>query len=181
MILFRNLERRQRLLARISGRPVSEFRPLVIKDTFRKFVDKKSKGLSECEVAAFTQRLFLFLNRAASINRGSQSTSSLTSLYAHMRKGGRSLGAGSWGEFKRDVCDLMMLCQRYRVDLKSITGMQHGLGVPRIEDLEALLTWCRKNNVDLKSITGMQMGLGVPKIEDLNRFLATNKISPNEG
>ena len=59
--------------------------------------------------------------------------------------------------------------------LKSITGMQHGKGMPKENDIAELKQWCSIDGVVdmslLKSITGMQAGKGMLKREVFVRLI----------
>lgn len=87
------------------------------------------------------------------------------------------------GEYKKKVFAL----------LRSVTGMQHGKGMPKIDSLNELILWCEKR-VDksqqgglseveaeeysqkvfalFRSVTGMQNGKGMPKIESLSTLFS---------
>ena len=176
--LVRNLERRQALLTRISKKETGDVPDIVIKDTLLKFLDKKYKKLDAEGVKDLNKRIFMLLNRAASLVDKKQDTAPITSMYAYPYTGARPINENSYGDFLNEVKEIIHLCKQYGVDLKSITGMQAGLGVPKVDDLNKLLTWVKENKesgVDLKSITGMQAGLGVPKVDDLNKLLTEIK------
>lgn len=169
--LIRNLKRRRGLLARVSGKEISEIPDILIKDTLLRFLDKKYKGLEKTEVADINNRIFILLNRAASLVENKQDTSPVTAMYGSQYKGARRLTENSLRNFKNEVIGIIKLCRENNVSLKSITGMQSGLGVPKVEELDKLLKWSKDNGVDLKSITGMQSGLGAPKVEELDKLM----------
>src|SRR3989338_8453884 len=170
--LIRNLERRKGLLARISKREVGDIPDIVIKDTLLKFLDKKYKGMEQEEIKDLNKRLFALINRAADLVTKKQDTAPVTSMYACQYADARPIDEQSYGEFLEEVKTIIELCKQHHISLKSITGMQHGLGVPDVKKLDGLLAWCTNSNVDLKSITGMQNGLGVPDVKKLDGLLA---------
>ena len=137
--LIRNINRRQGLLALISNKEKGDIPDIIVKETLLKFLDKQYKGLEESEITDLNQRIFMLINRAASIAHNRQDTSPVTSMYAYQQKGAREIDENPYYEFKNEVKSIITLCQKYGVSIKSITGMQHGLGVPKIETLDSLL------------------------------------------
>ena len=175
--LIRNLERRQGLIARISKKEAGEFPEIVIKDTLLKFLDKKYKGLGRDEIADLNKRIFALMNRVASLTTKKQDTSPVTAMYAYPYTGARPINEKSYSEFLEEVKIIIALCNQYGISLKSITGMQNGLGIPDTAKLDALMKWheVNKDKIDLKSITGMQAGLGIPTIDELENLLLVLK------
>lgn len=183
--LVSNLERRGRLLARISQKEVGDIPEIVIKDTFLKFLDKKYKGLGreyeeldgenddllKKKITDLNKRIFTLLNRSASIADKKQDTSPVTTMYAYPYAEARPIDENSYSEFKNEVKGIIELCKKHGASLKSITGMQAGLGLPKLKELDELLRWSAEKKVDFKSITGMQNGLGVPSPERYNEIL----------
>lgn len=177
--LLRNLERRRGLLARTSGKEKEEIPEIVIKDTLLRFLDKQYQGLkrkygkleAKKIISGLNRRIFALINRAASLAEKKQDTAVVTSLYSRPSKGARKINESSYREFLREVKEIIKLCREYNVSIKSITGMQHGLGIPDTEKLEALLNWCQQKGVKFKSITGMQIGKGIPDLESLEALL----------
>ena len=169
--LVRNLERRKGLLARISKKEEGDIPDIVIKDTFLRFLDKKYEGMAQGEIEDLNKRLFALINRAADLVTKKQDTAPVTSMYAYPYAGARPIDERSYSEFLEEVKTIIELCKQHNISLKSITGMQTGLGVPDVKKLDDLLDWCKDNNVDLKSITGMQNGLGVPDVKKLDSLL----------
>lgn len=155
--LIRNLKRRGGLLARISGaerQEPSEIPEIVIKDTLLKFLDRMYKGLSEESIKDINMRIFTLLNRAAAIAKNKQSTAPITSMYSFQRKGARTIEEGTYQEYKLQVKELIMLCQKYNVPLSSITSMQSGLGIPDIKDekiSQAILSAIRQTSFKNRS------------------------------
>ncbi len=163
-ILIRNLERRQDFLARVSHKEKEEIPEIVIKDTFLRFLKQKYKNLSEDEIHDLNNRVFMMLNRAASIANKKQDTAPVTSMFSFTKKGVVGILEKEYQEFKNQMKSIIELCEQYKVSLKSITGMQYGLGMPDIVELTKLVQWCKDKGIDLKSITGMQNGLGTPDV-----------------
>ncbi|MBI2589908.1 hypothetical protein HYW32_02720, partial [Candidatus Berkelbacteria bacterium] len=176
--LVRNLKRRQGLLGKLAesgavkGGESPAIPEIVIKDTLLRFLDKTYKGMTEVDVKDVNNRIFMLLNRAATLVGKKQDTSPVTAMYAHPRAEARPINEKPYGEYKNEIQAIIALCNEYGVSLKSVTGMQHGLGVPKTAMLDELLAWCRANAIDLKSVTGMQHGLGVPKTAMLDELLA---------
>lgn len=164
--LVRNLERRKGLLARISGQEAADIPDVLIKDTFLKFLDKKYKGLSEEEIKDLNKKLFMFMNRATSIASKKQDTSPITAMYASQYKGAERISESTYGEYKEKIKEIIELCRRYGVPLKSITGMQHGLGVPKTEELDKLLRWCKENKINITLAINTRVNLGIPITEE---------------
>jgi len=176
--LVRNLERRQRLLSRISGKEEIEIPEIKIKDTLLRFLEREYEGLSEEEKGDLNSRVFMLINRAASIAKtNKQDTSPVTAIYAHQRRDARPIDEDTYQTYKQEVKEIINLCREYNISLKSITGMQNGLGLPETAKLDTLLAWCKANSVDLKSITGMQAGLGLPETAKLDTLLAWCKAN----
>ncbi|OGH88727.1 MAG: hypothetical protein A3J93_01365 [Candidatus Magasanikbacteria bacterium RIFOXYC2_FULL_42_28] len=172
--LIRNLERRRRLLARFSEKKSGEIPELVIKDTLLKFLDKSYNGKTSEEIVDFNKRIYMLLNRSASLPVRKQDTAPVTSMYAYQQKGARRINEQTYKKFLSEVKKIIELCQEHGISLKSITGMQNGLGVPDTGVLDKLLQWCADKKVDLKSITGMQMG--IPTVEVLSALLGEGKL-----
>jgi hypothetical protein len=170
--LIRNLERRRALMSRLSTNPQKNIPTIRIKDSLGKYLARIYRGRTSEEIQKINCRVFALINRAASLANGSQDTAVVTSMYAHQYRGARPIDELKYGAFLMEVKNIVLLCKEHRVKIKSITGMQNGLGVPKTDALDALLAWCRDNEVDLKSITGMQHGLGVPKTDALDALLA---------
>ncbi|MDW8280034.1 MAG: hypothetical protein RMK17_02655, partial [bacterium] len=74
-----------------------------------------------------------------------------------------------YSEFINDIKEIVKLAKEYKISIKSITGMQNGLGIPDINNLKELFDFCKQNEIPFQSVTGMQHGLGIPKIEKINQ------------
>ncbi len=87
------------------------------------------------------------MNRAASLTRGKrQNTAPVTSLYARLRSGGIPINEKSYREFLQEVKKIINLAKEHKINVRSITGMQNGLGIPSAEKLDKLLPQLRKAN-----------------------------------
>jgi len=172
-VLIRNLEGRRGFLAKLSKSDPENFPSIKIKDTFVRYLDWTYRGRDQKEIRDINRRVFALMNRAATLANGSQDTAAVTSLYAHQQSGARPIDELPYSEFLKEVKTIIALCGKYRIKFKSVSGMQHGLGIPKTLDLDALLKWCKENEIELKSVTGMQHGLGIPKKVDLEWLLAS--------
>jgi hypothetical protein len=171
--LVRNLERRHRLLEKFTGIPKN---PLIVKNNFAPLLQriythiwrdlnrqiksgsltrKDAEMLFSARKGEVNQKLFTLLNRAAQ-HRTKPDTSPATGLYARAVAKIADLPS---------IQEIIAIASR--PDFKLVTGMQNGLGMPDLTELEALSKWCNDHKVELRSVTGMQHGLGMPNLTEL--------------
>jgi hypothetical protein len=150
-----------------------------IKMSAIKFLEKNfDKENNEIKEEVF-KRAFLFMSRMSVTLDQDTSTELFTSMFAYKKANSYKLLSEDFSTFKTKVKDFSIFLSQNKDIIKSITGMQHGLGLPDLNKLKELLNFCKENSVDLKSITGMQHGLGLPdlkKLKSLVDWCITNNI-----
>ena len=160
--LYRNLEKRDICIKK-------NF--VVLMDKFhKKLLANKLLSSEEKIVIAkkIHRRIFVVLHRSNSFRKKSQqkNTSSITAMYA--RAVSKIVDIPVIIEIKNSIDDIF----------QSITGMQHGKGMPGEDDIKNLKEWCsfgegEDNKLDrefLSSITGMQAGKGMPSEADIKNL-----------
>ncbi|MCX7589447.1 MAG: hypothetical protein N2Z85_00700 [Patescibacteria group bacterium] len=140
--LIKNIERRSRLLKLISQKISKEEKEvdipdIVIKNTLLKFLDKRYNNEDIEKIKDLNLRIFVLLNRFTTLLK-KPDTSSVTSLYAYQKKDSVDILEKKYNEFINDVKEIIKLAKEYKISIKSITGMQNGLGIPDIGELKKL-------------------------------------------
>jgi hypothetical protein len=205
-VLVRNIERRKRLLERISEKLTAEnvkVPEIFIKErTFFRFLIesyKRIRNKTEKEILQkyripsleqagqkiideikdtalqrikdFNRRVFVLINRLSLVSKRKEPTTAIVTALYNRPKKGVDLLSDDFKTFLEKVKKLGILIKENNIPLKSITGMQNGLGIPDLEKLEKFIDFIREKNVPIEYITGMQNGLGIPDLEKLEKFI----------
>jgi hypothetical protein len=140
--------------------PLLETRPHSIYKRIQGHGLSSSSGklLEEEAIKTLNRRLFLFLNRLAALSDKNVDTSAISAMYAFQSK-----GANKIHNFPNiaEIKSFFAFLAEEGISVKSITGMQAGLGMPKLEDLDKLSTWCKTTRTTVASYCKSRIGLGI--------------------